>query len=116
MSYEEQAALEHVPATRTAASDAEVVEVLETGIREVSSEVRNSLDFHRSQEGGGDVSHVVLSGAAQDIPGFAEALELSLGVDVRGQAIELADERLAGTVSTNRLAVAAGLAVTEAPR
>ena len=49
--------------------------VLENGIREISGEVRNSLDFHRSQEGGGEVSHVVLSGAAQDIPGFAEALQ-----------------------------------------
>ena len=57
--------------------------VLENGIREISGEVRNSLDFHRSQEGGGDVSHVVLSGAAQDIPGFADALHTALGVEVR---------------------------------
>ena len=49
--------------------------MLENGIREISGEVRNSLDFHRSQDGGGEVSHVVLSGAAQDIPGFAEALQ-----------------------------------------
>ena len=57
--------------------------MLENGIREISGEVRNSLDFHRSQEGGGEVAHVVLSGAAQDIPGFAEALQASLGVEVR---------------------------------
>jgi type IV pilus assembly protein PilM len=117
MSYGEMAALEHAPAPpQPQGADAEVLEVLENGIREVSSEVRNSLDFHRSQDGGGDVSHIVLSGAAQDIPGFAAALELSLSVDVRSQAVGLADERLAGTVSTNRLAVAAGLAVTEAPQ
>ena len=47
------------------ASDADVCAVLENGIREISGEVRNSLDFHRSQDGGGEVSHVVLSGAAQ---------------------------------------------------
>ena len=67
-----------------AASDSEVATVLEGGIREISGEVRNSLDFHRSQDGGGDVSHVVLSGSAQDIPGFAEALQASLGLEVRG--------------------------------
>ena len=64
-------------------SDADVRNVLENGVREISGEVRNSLDFHRSQDGGGEVSHVVLSGAAQDIPGFAEALQASLGVEVR---------------------------------
>jgi type IV pilus assembly protein PilM len=117
MSYEEMAAVEHAPApAQPQASDAEVVEVLENGIREISGEVRNSLDFHRSQDGGGEVSHVVLSGAAQDIPGFAAALELSLGVEVRSEVVGLADERLAGKVSMNRLSVAAGLATTEAPQ
>jgi type IV pilus assembly protein PilM len=117
MSYEEMAAVEHAPApAQPQTSDAEVVEVLENGIREISGEVRNSLDFHRSQDGGGEVSHVVLSGAAQDIPGFAAALELSLGVEVRSETVGLADERLAGTVSMNRLSVAAGLATTEAPQ
>jgi type IV pilus assembly protein PilM len=120
MSYEELAAVEYAPpappAPPTTPVDAEVRNVLENGIRDISGEVRNSLDFHRSQEMGGDVSHVVLSGAAQDIPGFAAALELALGVDVRSQGVELADERLAGTVSTHRLAIAAGLAVTEAPQ
>ncbi len=65
-----------------AASDADVWAVLDNGIREISGEVRNSIDFHRSQDGG-QVSHIVLSGAAEDIPGFAEALQASLGVEVR---------------------------------
>ncbi len=95
---------------------ADVLEVLDNGIRELSGEVRNSLDFHRSQDGGGDVSRVVLSGAAQDIPGFAEALQASLGVEVISQAVGLADERLEGTVSTHRLAIATGLAALEAPQ
>jgi type IV pilus assembly protein PilM len=99
-----------------AASDSEVSSVLEGGIREISGEVRNSLDFHRSQEGGGEVSHVVLSGSAQDIPGFAEALQASLGLEVHGETIGLCDEHVADHVSAHRLAVATGLAATEAPQ
>ncbi len=99
-----------------AGSDSEVVTVLESGIREISGEVRNSLDFHRSQDGGGDVSHVVLSGSAQDIPGFAEALQSSLGLEVRSETIGLCDEHAADHVSAHRLAVATGLATSEAPQ
>jgi type IV pilus assembly protein PilM len=89
--------------------------VLENGIRGISGEVRNSLDFHRTQEGGGDVARVVLSGFALDLPGFAEALERSLGVEVRPAHVGIADA-LACAVSANRLSIAAGLATTEAPR
>jgi type IV pilus assembly protein PilM len=97
-------------------SDVDVRAVLDNGIREISGEVRNSLDFHRSQEEGGQVSHVVLSGAALDLPGFAEALQASLGFEVRSDAVGVSDPGLAGKVSTNRLSVAAGLACVEAPR
>ena len=78
--------------------------------------MRNSLDFHRSQEGGGDVSRVVLSGLALELPGFADALQSSLGVEVHGQGVGLADAGSGGKVSANRLAIAAGLAVAEAPQ
>ncbi len=121
MSYQQMTALPASgapPASSAAPASAESVlarEVLENGIREISGEVRNSLDFHRSQEGGGEVSHVVLSGAAQDIPGFARSLQASLGVEVRGESIDISEERLGG-VSPHRLAVATGLAVTEAPQ
>jgi type IV pilus assembly protein PilM len=90
--------------------------VLENGIREISGEVRNSLEFHRSQEDGGEVSHVALSGSALDIPGFAEALQTSLGVEVRGESVGVTDASLAQRVSVHRLSVAAGLATTEAPQ
>src|SRR5439155_4299162 len=43
-----------------AAEDADARAILEHGVRAISGEVRNSLDFHRSQEGGGDVTRVVL--------------------------------------------------------
>jgi type IV pilus assembly protein PilM len=120
MSYEELAATpepEPEPAAVAAphASDADVWAVLENGIREISGEVRNSLDFHRSQDGGGDVSHVVLSGSAQEIPGFADALQLALGVEVRPTSVGLVDDSVALNVSPHRLAVATGLAATEVP-
>jgi type IV pilus assembly protein PilM len=104
------------PADAAPGADADVRAVLENGIREISGEVRNSLDFHRTQEDGGEVSHVALSGAALDLPGFAEALQMSLGVEVRGEAVGLADESLDGEISTNRLAIATGLAAAEAPQ
>ncbi len=97
-------------------SDADIRRVLENGVREIAGEVRNSLDFHRTQEQGGEVSHVALSGAALDLPGFAEALQAALGMEVRQQTVGLVDASLEGKVSTHRLAIAAGLATTEAPQ
>jgi type IV pilus assembly protein PilM len=115
MSFEELSAAGAVqePDETPAVSDTDIWTVLDNGVREISGEVRNSLDFHRSQDGGGEVSHVVLSGAAQDIPGFAEALQGSLGVEVRPATIGVAEGGLEGDVSTHRLAVAAGLAASE---
>jgi type IV pilus assembly protein PilM len=119
MSYEEMADGGAIAAPEQevpAASDADVWAVLDNGVREISGEVRNSLDFHRSQDGGGEVSHVVLSGAVEDIPGFAEALQSSLGVEVRAATVGVAEGGLDGDVSPHRLAVATGLAATEAPQ
>jgi type IV pilus assembly protein PilM len=116
MSYEELAAVESGPETHAPQSDADLWTVLENGIRDISGEVRNSLDFHRSQDGGGEVSHVVMSGSAQDIPGFAEALQSSLGVEVRCEEVGVIEQTLDGAVSPHRLAVATGLAATEAPQ
>jgi type IV pilus assembly protein PilM len=117
MSYAEMSAAEHAPAAEVPQGSpkrhdpgADARTVLENGVREISGEVRNSLDFHRSQDGGGEVSHVVLSGSALDVPGFAEALQGHLGLEVRTEGVALADESSAGTVSTHRLTVAAGLA------
>ncbi|HMH47075.1 MAG TPA: pilus assembly protein PilM [Solirubrobacteraceae bacterium] len=123
MGYSETIAAAHVdaePASESSsaapAPDADVRAVLENGIREISGEVRNSLDFHRSQDEGGQVSHVALSGVALELPGFAEALQASLGVEVRSQAVGLVDAGLEGKVSTSRLSIAAGLAALEAPQ
>jgi type IV pilus assembly protein PilM len=93
----------------------EVRVVLDNGLREIAGEVRNSLDFHRSQEGGGEVARVVLSGAALDIPGFAANLQGELGVPVMPETVGTGD-MLNDSVSPQRLAVAAGLAIEEARR
>ncbi len=90
--------------------------VLAGGVREIAGEVRNSLDFHRSQDGGGEVSSVILSGPALQISGFARALQSELGVPVVPQTVGMINEGSAGSVSPERLAVAAGLATEEAPR
>lgn len=87
--------------------------VLVAGVREIAGEVRNSLEFHRSQDGGGEVSTVVLSGAALQIAGFADAMRGELNVPVVTQTVDLGEAGAAGTVAPERLAVAAGLAVQE---
>ncbi len=103
--------------TDGAGLDADVRVVLENGIREIAGEVRNSLDFHRSQEGGGEVATVVLSGAALDVPGFTDALEAELGVSLTRETVGVTDGAITGVpVSPQRLAIAAGLSVEEAPR
>lgn len=89
---------------------------LVAGVREIAGEVRNSLDFHRSQEGGGEVSSVVLSGPALQIKGFSQALQNELRVPLRPQIVGLFDQESAGDIAPERLAVATGLAVEEAPR
>jgi type IV pilus assembly protein PilM len=116
MSYEELAAVDVAAEAQAPQSDTDLRAVLESGIRDISGEVRNSLDFHRSQEGGGEVSYVVMSGCAQDIPGFAEALQSSLGVEVRCEEVHVLDGGLAESVSPHRLAIATGLAAAEAPQ
>jgi type IV pilus assembly protein PilM len=98
------------------AGDPEVRMVLENGIREIVGEVRNSLDFHRSQEGGGEVQSVVLSGQALELRGFPEALEAELGIAVSRQAVRFVDPADAQRISPHRLAIAAGLATEEVPR
>jgi type IV pilus assembly protein PilM len=108
----ERAAAEESPAEADAV-DEDVRAVLENGIREIVGDVRNSLDFHRSQDGGGDVTSVVLSGPALQIPGFADMLEADLGLAVRRQSVQLADQDGLGGLSADHLTIAAGLAAEE---
>ena len=98
---------------RPSDAEAEARTVLENGIREIAGEVRNSLDFHRSQEGGGEISHVVLSGSVLDVPGFAEALQGHLGLEVHTESVHSSEASPADGISMHRLAVAAGLTTLE---
>jgi type IV pilus assembly protein PilM len=102
--------------TASTPTEADVRIVLDNGIREIAGEVRNSLDFHRSQEGGGEVTRIVLSGAVLDLPGFSEALQSQLGIDVHAETVAANDAVLTDGLSAHRLAVATGLAATEAPQ
>lgn len=92
----------------------DVRQMLESGVREIAGEVRNSMDFHRMQEGGGDVTSVVVSGPALAIPGFAPTLSTELGMEVRAQTVGFVGDE-PGHVAPEHLAVAAGLAVEEMP-
>jgi type IV pilus assembly protein PilM len=92
----------------------EVRSVLEGGVREIASEVRNSIDFHRMQDGGGEVSSVVLSGPAIALAGFTACMSSELAIAVRPQTVGFVGEA-GGEVAPERLAVAAGLAIEEAP-
>ncbi len=105
-----------VEADSSSSPEIDVRPVLAAGVREIAGEVRNSLDFHRSQDAGGEVSSVVLSGAALQIAGFADALRAELSVPVHTQTVALGDPDASGSVAPERLAVAAGLALEEAPR
>ena len=90
--------------------------ILSAGVREIAGEVSNSLDFHRSQEGGGEVSSVVVSGPALQIKGFSQALQNELRVPLKPQIVGLFEQANVGDIAPERLAVATGLAVEEAPR
>ncbi|HYF28170.1 MAG TPA: pilus assembly protein PilM [Baekduia sp.] len=86
--------------------------ILQDGVARIGGEVRNSLDFHAAQDGSAlTVAHAVITGAAAAVPGFAEALGTQLGMPVRRAEIDGSPEGMDPGV----LAVAAGLAVDEAP-
>ena len=109
------AARSAAPAPVAASNDgeAEVRRVLARGVRDIAGEVRNSLDFQQSQDGGEQVAAVVLSGLALEIPGFSAELERELGIPVQRSTVGSVDDKSAGLISVDRLAVAAGLATEE---
>jgi type IV pilus assembly protein PilM len=87
--------------------------VLESGVRGIAGEVRNSLDFYQAQEHGSAVSAVFLSGPALDIPGFADILQQNLGVPVHAETVGAASPDALAGISPQYLAIAAGLAIEE---
>jgi type IV pilus assembly protein PilM len=85
--------------------------VLLDGVRRVGDEVRNSLDFYSMQEGADPVQHVVLTGPAIAIPGFAERFSQQVGLDVEVGTVNEGRPGGFGGIDSGRLAVATGLTV-----
>jgi type IV pilus assembly protein PilM len=90
---------------------AEARRVLLEGTRRIAADVRNTLDFHSAQADAEPVSRVRLTGPAAAVPGFAAALGAKLALPVE---VGTVDDSPAGH-EPERLTIAAGLAVTEAP-
>jgi len=99
-----------IGADRPAEASSAAQTVLTDGIRRIATEVRNSLDFHRTQDGGEPVGRALLTGAAVEVPGFAPALGAELGIPVEVGVVAGADRT---DVPTGRVTVAAGLAAEE---
>jgi type IV pilus assembly protein PilM len=95
------------------AGDPEIVGAARTtlteGVHHLADAVRNSLNFYRMQEASRSVERAVLTGAAVEVPGFADELGRQLRLPVASAVV-------AGEVeSSSRLVVAAGLAVDQRP-
>lgn len=89
--------------------------VLTEGVRRIAGEVRASLDFHHDQTPEAPrVEHIVLTGPALDVPGFADSLGAELGVAVEERTVAGASDHVADGHGLARVTVAAGLAVQEA--
>lgn len=88
---------------------AAVRQALDEGVHQIADSVRNSLNFYRMQTSAENVESAVLTGPAVGVPGFADELATQLSMPVES-AVVAAD--IEG-VDTDRLTVAAGLAVGE---
>jgi type IV pilus assembly protein PilM len=112
--------LVHVGLTSPAESvegDPEIVSearsVLADGARRVADEVRNTIDFQRSQETGIEISGAVLTGPAVSVPGFVEQVGADLGIPVEARVVREAHPGAAAGIDPGRLTIAAGLATEE---
>jgi type IV pilus assembly protein PilM len=92
---------------------AEARAVLSDGVRRVGDEVRNSLDFHTAREGSTAPERVVLTGPAVAIPGFTEEMTSRIGLPCEVGLVQEGKPGGFGGVDAGRLAVAAGLTVSE---
>ncbi len=99
--------------------DAEIVvearQVLSDGARRIADEVRNTLDFHRSQSGSEGVATAVLTGPGVALPGFSDRLAQEIDVPLDVRVTQEAHPGAFGTAEPALLAVAAGLTLEELP-
>jgi len=89
--------------------------VLGEGVRRIADDIRNSLEFYGAQEDARIVERAVLVGPAASIGGFADELSRQLGLPVEAGSVPEDKPGAYGGADGARVAVAAGLAVTEAP-
>jgi type IV pilus assembly protein PilM len=87
--------------------------VISEGIRRISDEVRNSLDFHRVQPGTVPVQNAVLTGPAVAIPGFCAQLGDEIQLPLEPGVVSEARPGALGDIDAGSLAVAAGLTVED---
>jgi type IV pilus assembly protein PilM len=87
--------------------------VLGEGIRRISDEIRNSLDFHRAQPGAAEVERAVLTGPAVAIPGFSDQLGEEIELPLESGVVSEARPGALGSLDAGSLVVAAGLAIEE---
>jgi type IV pilus assembly protein PilM len=87
--------------------------VLVEGTRRVGDEVRNSLDFYSAREGATPVARVIVTGPAVAIPGFTDEVAGRIGLPFEVGLVQEAKPGGFSGVDAGRLAVAAGLTVTE---
>jgi type IV pilus assembly protein PilM len=83
---------------------------LEDGVHQLADNVRNSLNFYRTQDNSESVETGFVTGSAVAIPGFVEKLGEHLRLPLEGRVVQSDGDADAG-----RLTVAAGLAVSERP-
>jgi type IV pilus assembly protein PilM len=88
--------------------------VLGEGIRRISDEIRNSLDFYRVQPGAAEVQRAVLTGPAVSIAGFADQLGEEIELPLESGMVSEARPGALGDIDAGSLVVAAGLTIEEA--
>jgi type IV pilus assembly protein PilM len=95
---------------------ADAREVLQEGVHRLVDGVRNSMDFYSASADTPAVTSVVLTGPAVAVPGMADALASELGLPVTAGTVAQAGDGAVAPGCEPCVAVAAGLAVEEAPR
>jgi hypothetical protein len=89
--------------------------LLGEGVRRIAVEIRNSLHYHSIHGGEQGAARVRVSGAMTLIPGLVQALGTELELELEPAVVQGARPGVFDDVPAERLAVAAGLAVTEMP-
>src|SRR5436190_48735 len=89
--------------------------VLADGVRRISDDIRNSLDYYRAQEGVAQVDGAVVTGPAIGVPGFVEQLAADLNMPVEAGLVDEARPGVLAEAEAGTTAIAAGLAIQERP-